>query len=56
MADYLVTITLRVPIEAKNQTQAEVRALGVEAAVKLDLNKRITWAGDMEITYEIEDA
>ena len=54
MAEYLVTITLLVPIEARNQTQAEVRAARVEDAVRLDLDKRATWAGDTDMSYELE--
>ena len=55
MADWQVTITLVVPFEARNETQAEERAARVEGAVKLDLSKEETWAGDMEITSEIEE-
>ena len=56
MPDYTVTLTVIVPIEARNQTQAEERAVRVEDALKLDLDKRATWAGDMEMTHELEEA
>ena len=56
MPDYTVTLTVIVPIEARNQTQAEERASRVEDALKLDLDKRATWAGDMEMAHEIEEA
>ena len=56
MKDYVITITVTVPFEAKNQAQSEERAQQVENALKLDLNKKATWAGDMEMNYEVAEA
>ena len=56
MATYIVTITVNVPIEARNDDQADERAERVEYALKLDLSKAIKWVGDMEMTYEVEEA
>ena len=56
MPDYTVTITVNVPIVARDDAQADERAEHVEYALKLDLKKAVKWAGDMEMSYEVEEA
>ena len=43
MKDYTVTITMTIPIQARNQEQAEERAETMENAVKIDLPKSARW-------------
>ena len=43
MKDYTVTITMPIPIQARNQEQAEERAETMENAVKIDLPKSARW-------------
>ena len=58
MPDYTVTITVNVPIVARDDAQADERAESLEELFKLGiaLVQRPTWAGDTEITYEVEEA
>ena len=49
MPDYTATITITVPITARNPGQAQERAGQLENWVKVDIPKTRKWAGDVEI-------
>jgi len=57
MKDYTVTITMTIPIQARNQEQAEERAETMENAVKIDLPKSARWYNGIdEFTNSAEEA
>ena len=57
MKDYTVTITMTIPIQARNQEQAEERAESMENAIKIDLPKSTRWYNGIdESVNSVEDA
>ena len=57
MKDYTVIITMTIPIQARNQEQAEERAETMENAIKIDLPKSARWyTGIDEFANSAEEA
>jgi hypothetical protein len=57
MKDYSVTITLTVPITARNEEQAQERADQMQEWVKFDPPKNKAWAhGDIDFSSSVEEA
>ena len=57
MKDYTVTITMTIPIQARNQEQAEERAETMENAIKIDLPKSARWYNGIdEFANTVEEA
>ena len=49
MKDYTVTITIYIPIQARNQEQAEERADTIQDAITIGLPKSARWySGDYD--------
>ena len=51
--DYAVTVTIVVPITARNRTQAEERAGRIEEWTTVNFPKSASWTGDVEISSEV---
>ena len=53
MKDFTVTITLYIPITARNEAQAQERAEMIQEWIKCDAPKTARWIGDVEAAPEL---
>lgn len=55
MKDYIITVTINLPITARNDEQASERADLIQQWLKLDSPKIAKWLGDMDIDIQIDE-